>query len=102
MPSAPSSRPTSSSAPLTAPGASGPRPRPRRRAAADGYRGTDDAMLVERLGVPVQVVPSYPENLKITTADDLERAEQILSRCEAKGCGSASATISIPSSPDVP
>jgi len=73
-----------------------------RRAAADGYRGTDDAMLVERLGVPVQVVPSYPENVKITTADDLERAEQILSRWEAKGCGSASATISIPSSPDVP
>jgi 2-C-methyl-D-erythritol 4-phosphate cytidylyltransferase len=71
-----------------------------RRAAADGVRGTDDAILVERLGVPVKVVPSYPENFKITTPEDLERAEHILSRWEALECGSASATTSIPSSPD--
>lgn len=67
-----------------------------RRAAADGFRGTDDAMLVERLGVPVRVVLSYPENIKITSAEDLERAEQILSRWKDSGCGSASATTSIP------
>ncbi|MFQ5988381.1 MAG: 2-C-methyl-D-erythritol 4-phosphate cytidylyltransferase [Candidatus Methylomirabilales bacterium] len=67
-----------------------------RRAAADGIRGTDDAMLVERLGVPVRVVLSYPENVKITTAEDLERAEQILSRWEDVGCGSASVTTSTP------
>ncbi|MFQ5847458.1 MAG: 2-C-methyl-D-erythritol 4-phosphate cytidylyltransferase [Candidatus Methylomirabilales bacterium] len=67
-----------------------------RQAAADGYRGTDDAMLAERLGVPVRVVLSYPENMKITTAEDLQRAEQILSRWEDAGCGSASATTSIP------
>ncbi|MGH7424846.1 MAG: IspD/TarI family cytidylyltransferase, partial [Candidatus Methylomirabilales bacterium] len=71
-----------------------------RRAAADGFRGTDDAMLVERLGVKVKVVPGYPENIKITTGEDLERAEQILSRWEAAGCGSASATTFIPWSPD--
>lgn len=67
-----------------------------RRAAADGFRGTDDAMLVERLGVQVKVVLSYPENMKITTAEDLQRAEQLLSRWEDAGCGSASATTSIP------
>ena len=71
-----------------------------RRAAADGFRGTDDAMLVERLGVKVKVVPGYPENIKITTGEDLERAEQILSRREGAGCGSASATTFIPWSPD--
>lgn len=71
-----------------------------RRAAADGFQGTDDAMLVERLGVPIKVVSSYPENIKITTAEDLKRAEQILSRWENAECGSASDTISIPSSPD--
>jgi 2-C-methyl-D-erythritol 4-phosphate cytidylyltransferase len=71
-----------------------------RRAVADGFQGTDDAMLVERLGVPVRVVPSYPENIKITTTEDLERAEQILGRWEDAGCGSASATTSIPWSPD--
>ena len=67
-----------------------------RRAAADGFRGTDDAMLVERLGVQVKVVLSYPENMKITTAEDLQRAEQLLSRWEDAGCGSASAMTSIP------
>ncbi|MFQ5658771.1 MAG: 2-C-methyl-D-erythritol 4-phosphate cytidylyltransferase, partial [Candidatus Methylomirabilales bacterium] len=71
-----------------------------RRAAVDEFRATDDAMLVERLGVQVKVVVSYPENIKITTADDLERAEQILGRWEEAGCGSASATTSTPSSPD--
>lgn len=71
-----------------------------RRAMADGVQGTDDAMLVERLGVPVRVVVSYPENIKITTPEDLERAEQILSRWEDARCGSASVTTSIPSSPD--
>ncbi len=51
-----------------------------RRAIADGFQGTDDAVLVERLGVRVRVVLGSPENLKITTAEDLERAEQILVR----------------------
>ena len=35
---------------------------------------TDDAMLTERLGRPVAVVPGDPRNFKITTADDLARA----------------------------
>ena len=36
---------------------------------------TDDAALVERLGVAVHLVPDSPRNLKITTADDLVLAE---------------------------
>jgi 2-C-methyl-D-erythritol 4-phosphate cytidylyltransferase len=40
--------------------------------------GTDDAMLVERLGAPVAVVPGSPTNLKITTPEDLRLAESIL------------------------
>ncbi|MFQ5882960.1 MAG: 2-C-methyl-D-erythritol 4-phosphate cytidylyltransferase [Candidatus Methylomirabilales bacterium] len=71
-----------------------------RRAAAEGFQGTDDAMLVERLGVQVKVVLSYPDNIKITTAEDLERAAQVLTRWEDTGCGSASATTSTPWSPD--
>jgi len=51
-----------------------------RRALAEGFQGTDDAMLVERLGVRVRAVLGSPENIKITTAEDLERAEQILAR----------------------
>jgi 2-C-methyl-D-erythritol 4-phosphate cytidylyltransferase len=39
-----------------------------------GLLGTDDAMLVERLGHPVRVVRGLPENIKITTPADLRRA----------------------------
>ena len=35
---------------------------------------TDDAMLVEKLGRPVAVVPGDPQNGKITTMDDLAQA----------------------------
>jgi len=41
-------------------------------------QATDDAQLVERLGKPVTVVPGSPINLKITTREDLERAENLL------------------------
>ena len=40
---------------------------------------TDDAQLVERLGVPVVLVPDLSNNLKITTAEDLQIAEALLS-----------------------
>src|SRR5436309_4936407 len=40
------------------------------KARRDGVVGTDDAMLVERLGVSVQVVDGLPENVKITTPAD--------------------------------
>ena len=48
------------------------------QARADGYTATDDAMLVERLGVAVRVIPGELVNRKITTPDDLEWAESYL------------------------
>lgn len=39
-----------------------------------GFRGTDDAQLVERLGGEVRVVPGSPANIKITRPDDLALA----------------------------
>jgi 2-C-methyl-D-erythritol 4-phosphate cytidylyltransferase len=44
------------------------------KARRDGVAGTDDAMLVERLGHRVRVVPGLPGNVKITTPEDLRRA----------------------------
>jgi 2-C-methyl-D-erythritol 4-phosphate cytidylyltransferase len=44
------------------------------KARRDGVVGTDDAMLVERLGQPVRVVPGLAGNVKITTPEDLRRA----------------------------
>ncbi|MCR8645822.1 2-C-methyl-D-erythritol 4-phosphate cytidylyltransferase [Paenibacillus sp. N1-5-1-14] len=49
-----------------------------RLAFEDHFVGTDDAMLVERLGVTVQVVESDYYNIKITTPEDLPWAEWIL------------------------
>ncbi|MBI3030995.1 MAG: 2-C-methyl-D-erythritol 4-phosphate cytidylyltransferase [Candidatus Rokubacteria bacterium] len=49
------------------------------KARQDGFLGTDDAVLVERLGVPVRIVAGLQENLKITTPDDLARARVLAS-----------------------
>lgn len=47
-------------------------------AAREGIQGTDDAVLVERLGLPVEIVPGSEENIKVTTAADLIFAEAVL------------------------
>lgn len=48
------------------------------KAEADGFLGTDDASLVERLGRPVHVVRSEYSNIKVTTPEDLLIAEAFL------------------------
>jgi 2-C-methyl-D-erythritol 4-phosphate cytidylyltransferase len=48
------------------------------RAAAEGIVGTDDAMLVERLGHPVVLVPGSRVNMKITSPEDVALAEALL------------------------
>jgi len=49
-----------------------------RAANQEGLTATDDASLVERLGVSVVLVPGDYGNIKITTPMDLERARLIL------------------------
>lgn len=46
----------------------------------DGFLGTDESMLVERLNENVYVVESSYENVKITTKDDLIFGEALLNR----------------------
>jgi len=48
------------------------------RAMEDGFIGTDDASLVERLGVKVRILPGSYTNIKITTPEDLMLAHLIL------------------------
>jgi len=48
------------------------------RARSEGLRGTDDAMLLERLGVPVRLVPGSSLNFKVTTDEDFRLAELVL------------------------
>lgn len=50
------------------------------KAFAEGFYGTDDVSLVERLGKPVKVVVCSSENIKLTTPDDVAVAEAILSK----------------------
>jgi 2-C-methyl-D-erythritol 4-phosphate cytidylyltransferase len=61
-----------------------------RRASAEGVLGTDDAALVERLGVPVGLVPGLPGNLKVTRPEDLPLARQLLARRGRLGHGARS------------
>ncbi|WP_159887845.1 2-C-methyl-D-erythritol 4-phosphate cytidylyltransferase [Paenibacillus puerhi] len=51
----------------------------------DGFTGTDDAMLVERLGRSVSVVESDYYNIKITTPEDMPWAEWILHHVRGEG-----------------
>ncbi len=48
------------------------------RAEEDGFLGTDDASLVERLGVRVAVAEGDYQNIKITTPEDLIIGEALL------------------------
>ena len=48
------------------------------KAEADGFLGTDDGQLVERLGERVALVPGERRNLKVTLAEDLAMAEWVL------------------------
>jgi len=48
------------------------------RANAEGFVGTDDAVLVERLGQGVRIVEDAPQNLKVTVPSDRDLAEMYL------------------------
>jgi 2-C-methyl-D-erythritol 4-phosphate cytidylyltransferase len=49
-----------------------------RKATEDGFQGTDDASLVERMGIEVHVLPGSYANIKITTPEDLMLATLLL------------------------
>ena len=48
------------------------------QARRDGFTATDDAALVERLGLPVAVVRGEARNIKITSPGDIRRVEALL------------------------
>lgn len=50
----------------------------------DGVDATDDAMLLERIGVTVHVVPGSPENFKVTLPEDHTRAEHAMALRQAR------------------
>jgi 2-C-methyl-D-erythritol 4-phosphate cytidylyltransferase len=52
--------------------------RAHQQAAQDNWQGTDDASLVERLGIPVQIVAGEYSNIKVTTPEDLVYVQEML------------------------
>jgi len=44
----------------------------------DGFLGTDDASLVERLGLPIHLLTGHSTNIKITSPEDIQIGEAIL------------------------
>jgi 2-C-methyl-D-erythritol 4-phosphate cytidylyltransferase len=53
-----------------------------RAAVRDGFRGTDDTSLVERLGIAVRMIRGNYGNIKITTPEDLFLAKALLAERE--------------------
>ena len=51
-----------------------------RWAEKNGYMGTDDASLVEKINKPVKIVQGSYDNIKLTTAEDLYFAEAIMEK----------------------
>jgi len=49
------------------------------KAMDDDFYGTDDTVLVERLGLPVKIIEGAYENIKITTPEDIIFAEAFIS-----------------------
>jgi 2-C-methyl-D-erythritol 4-phosphate cytidylyltransferase/2-C-methyl-D-erythritol 2,4-cyclodiphosphate synthase len=62
------------------------------RAQAEGWEVTDDAMLMERAGHPVRVVPGEEANVKITTPADLRLLRPSRAACRARA-GATTFTI---------
>ena len=51
-----------------------------KKAAAEGFYGTDDASLVERMEIPVRMIPGESDNIKVTTPEDLLLGDLIIRR----------------------
>lgn len=58
------------------------------KAAREGWEdATDDAFLLERMGIPVKIIEGLEDNIKVTTPHDLELARALLRIRSAKQTG---------------
>ena len=53
---------------------------------ADGVDATDDAFLVERMGLPVGIVQGSFDNIKVTRPEDLQMGQAILAANQTESC----------------
>ncbi len=57
------------------------------KALADGFLGTDESSLIERLGIPVHLVEANHHNIKITTQEDIMTGQRITKQSYRCGTG---------------
>ena len=57
------------------------------QAHADGFVGTDDCMLVERLGHPISYIEATRPNIKLTTQEDIALAQYLAGASVRTGIG---------------
>ena len=50
------------------------------KAQKEGFEGTDESMIVKNAGYKIKIINGSPLNMKITTKDDFEIADNILSK----------------------
>lgn len=50
------------------------------RACKDGFHATDDAALVERIGGRMKTIKGDPNNIKVTTPEDMDMVEYLLAK----------------------
>jgi len=55
------------------------------QACLDGYQGTDDASLVERMGLAVRIIRGSRGNIKITNQEDLKMARALFDKSRGGG-----------------
>ncbi|MBE9546607.1 MAG: 2-C-methyl-D-erythritol 4-phosphate cytidylyltransferase [Proteobacteria bacterium] len=55
-----------------------------RKACDDNFHGTDDASLVERIGIKVRIITGSRDNIKITTPEDIAVGEGIIKRIKSE------------------
>lgn len=49
-----------------------------KKARVDGFVGTDECILLERLGIPVRFVDAHYDNIKVTTREDIDHGRHIV------------------------
>jgi 2-C-methyl-D-erythritol 4-phosphate cytidylyltransferase len=57
------------------------------KAAAEGFYGTDDASLVERMEISVRMILGESDNIKVTTPEDLRLGDLIIRRASCERAG---------------
>ena len=62
-------------------------------AASDGFRGTDDSSLVERIGGKIKLIDGNPENIKMTYPTDTIIANSLYRNMDNNSCRNKAITI---------